>query len=213
MKALKIIGVAGVLMGLVSGSAIAAGEGFYVDLGVGTGKVNLPNIAGVNLDNKTTGYSFGAGYNINKFVAAEVGYQHMGDVAYSASGAVTGTYQGSPFTITASGQLAAENTKGWYFGPKFSLPINDQFELNARLGLFNWDTTVRLSGTAGVSYGGQTVVGAGSISKDYDGTDSYYGVGAAYNINKNIAVGIDYTQYKIDEYKVDTWGIKAKYSF
>lgn len=200
-------------MGLVAGSAAAAGEGFYLEAGVGAAKADLPSASGFSKDDKDTAFSLGAGYRFNQYIAAEAGYQHLGEASYSGNGNATGNINGTSYNLNGSVRISAEDTKGWYLGPKLSLPVGNGFELNARAGVFVWESRLKASATLGGTVGGQAIAAGGSSSRKYDGTDVYWGVGAAYNINKNIAVGLDYTRFKLDDYDVDTWSLKGKYSF
>ena len=198
---------------LALSASFASDSSFYLDAGIGLIKADLPSVSGTTLDDKDTGFSLGVGYNFNKNFAVEAGYQRLGTVSYSASGGVTGSYNGAPYTLNGSARLAAEDTDGWYVGPKVSLPLNEKFEINARAGWYMWKTDVVATASLGGTYNGQAIAASGSASKKYDGTDMYYGVGAVYNIDKNIAVGVDYTRFKIDTVDVDTRNVKAKYSF
>jgi len=214
MKALKIVGVAGVLMGLASGSAFAAGEGFYVDASIGRQKANIPsvNVAGFTKDDSDSTYSIGAGYNINQYFGVEAGYQDLGEVSYGWSGAGTAVIRGVTFVGTA-GIKAAVATDGYYFGPTASFPINEQFAVNARAGWYNWTADGTASFTAAGTRNGVAFAGGASATDSTDGTDTYIGFGATYKLNKNVGINLGYTEYKVDEYKAKNWTLGARYSF
>lgn len=64
---------------------VANAEGFYVDLGLGQAKADLGNTSGLNVDDKDTSYSIGAGYKFNDYIAIEGGYLKLGTASVSAS--------------------------------------------------------------------------------------------------------------------------------
>lgn len=164
---------------------VAMAEGYYVDLGVGQAKADLPDVAGWTKDDTDTAYSIGFGYKFNNNIAIEGGYLNLGTASYSAG----------------TGRASAD-VDGFYLGPVLSLPLADKFELNARAGVYFWHADVE--GTIG-----GTPVYAGSDN----GEDLYFGIGATYNATKNIAVGVDWTRYDIDWADVDVVSARLKYNF
>lgn len=101
---------------------VAMAEGYYVDIGVGQAKADLPDVAGWTKDDTDTAYSIGFGYKFNNSIAIEGGYLDLGTASYSSG------------TLKASADV-----NGFYLGPVLSLPLADKFELNARAGVYFWD--------------------------------------------------------------------------
>jgi len=208
-KTLLTILIAGLF---VTFGANAADNGFYIEGGVGQSKANLDVPAGFTVDNKDTTSLVGVGYKINKYIAIEGGYRDLGKATASASGTFTGTYKGSPYSATGviSGSADAD---GLYIGPVFTFPVNPQFEVLARVGLLDWSVKQNLSATGTLTYQGTTYAGGVTASQKDSGTDAYYGIGAAYNVTKNVGMSINYTRFKVLSTDVDTWDVRLKYSF
>lgn len=138
-------------------------DGFYAELGYAQAYYTEP---GANF-NHAMGVLKG-GYNINKYIAAEV------MVAGNLNDAVF--YSGST-RIVAS----VSNAYGAY--GKFSLPVNEDFSLFARVGV----TNARVDATA--------TNGSRSASAWSSGSDFSYGGGAQFNFTKNIYGQVDYMSY------------------
>lgn len=191
---------------------VANAEGFYVDLGLGQAKADLGNTSGLNVDDKDTSYSIGAGYKFNDYIAIEGGYLKLGTASVSASGTISGTYRGKP--ISATGTLSASSeVDGYYLGPVLSLPMGDKFEAYARAGVYFWNADSKASATGTLTYAGTTYpVGATATAND-SGNDAYYGIGVAYKATKNVSVGADWTRYAVDKTDVDVIGARLKYAF
>lgn len=211
MKKISLVALA--VASLVgSSAALAENSGFYVDGSIGQMTANLPALAGVSVKNSDTTYSIGTGYNFNEYIGAEVGYQTLGTVGYSATVAGTTVINGN--TIVGTGSLSANaKTDGFYFGPKVSYPINEQFSINARAGWYNWSATTTLAAAAAGTINGTAFAGNSSISAKTSGTDSYIGLGANYNVSKNVGVSLNYTQFKVSTITAKNLSLGAQYSF
>lgn len=214
MNALKIVAVAGLLMGSASGSALAAGEGPYLDLTIGQMSANIPtvNLAGFSKDDSDSTYSIGAGYKINQYFGVEAGYQNLGQVSYAWSGAGTINYRGNVIVGTGALNISAD-IDGFYLGPTASFPINDQFSVNARAGWYRWEADGKASFTAAGTFNGTAFAAGATATDSAKGTDTYIGIGASYQLYKNVGINLGYTEYKIDEYKVKNWTVGARASF
>lgn len=191
---------------------VANAENFYVDLGLGQAKADLGDTAGLNVDDTDTAYSIGAGYKFNDNIAIEGGYLKLGTASISATGTVSGTYYGSPYSATGTLAASAE-VDGFYLGPVLSLPFADKFEAYARAGVYFWDSDEKASASGTLTYAGITYAGDVTASSSSDGSDPYYGIGAAYKATESVAVGADWTRYDIDGIDVDVLGARLKYSF
>ncbi len=194
--------------------ASAAGEGFYVDGSLGRMTANISNgaAAGSTTNDTDNTYSLGGGYNVNQYFGVEGGYQDLGKVSASWSGAGTVRSGGNTFVGTGAASLSAK-VNGWYLGPTVSFPINDQFSIGARAGWFNWKTELSAAFTAAGTLNGTPVAAGGSGSATAKQTDTYIGVGGLYKVNKNVGISLGYTEYKIDTYTAKNWTLGARYSF
>lgn len=180
----------------LSFSLAANAEGFYVDLGLGQATVDFgnANTTGLNIDDKDTSYSIGAGYKFNDYIAIEGGYLKPGTASISAS--VDGG------TLSASSEF-----DGYYLGPVLSLPMSDKFEAYARAGVYFWNADNKVSATG-------IFTGIFPATATDNGNDPYYGIGAAYKATKNVSVGADWTRYSAGtDVDVDILAARLKFAF
>jgi len=214
MKKTTKLGLTGAIttIALIAQPALAQGSGAFVEGTAGFGRADLGNTAGLSVDNKDTNWGLAAGYMFNDMFGVEVGYRDLGSVSASASGAITGTYYGTPYT--AAGTLnASASADGWMLGARLNIPMGDKFSAQARLGWYKWEAEGRASATGSLTYGGTVYAGNVQASGSTDGTDLYWGLGAKYNITKQLGVGLGYTKFKLEDVKVDSWDINVSYKF
>lgn len=199
---------------LVAGVASAQGAGGFVEGTVGFGKFDLGNTSGWTVDDKDTSWGLTAGYMLNNNFGIEAGYRDLGSASASTSGTVSGTYYGKPFSATGT-LNASGDADGWLLGVRLNLPVNDKFSVNARAGLYNWNADVNAVASGSLTYDGTAYAGNVSASKKFSGTDPYYGIGANYNITKQLGVGIGYSRFDLDDIGVknDSWDINLQYRF
>lgn len=69
-----------------------------------------------------------------------------------------------------------------------SIPINEMFDLHARVGVLFSDTEITLSGGSGTLSLSETVSASAQ--------DLFYGVGAALHLGGNWSLNLDYQLYK-----------------
>jgi OOP family OmpA-OmpF porin len=131
-------------------------------------------------DDSDTGFKVFGGYRINDNFAAEVGFVDLGEV-----------------TVSGPGGSASVETDGFQFAGLGVIPLNSQFELFAKLGLFMWD----------VSASGPT----GSASDD--GNDLMFGAGAAWNFTEQVAARIEWERFDVDGDDVDFWSLGVQFNF
>lgn len=179
------------LAATVIGSAAHAAEQrpFFVEAGVGMSSIDtgLDGEPGVSVDEEDVFFSIGAGYSFNKMFAIEAGYIDLGEAEAS---------------VPAVGYTATVTADGFYFGPRLTLEITPQFEAYGRIGMFAWDAEGKDSD---------------GFSASDDGTDVYFGIGAAYKISDQVSLGADWTRYTLesdgDDLDVDAFGAKLKFNF
>lgn len=170
--------------GAVASNAIAAdASGWYVGASLGSSSFDVDTnetvaalkaagvaTATVTADKSDTTYKLFAGYKVNKNFAVEGGYTDLGKGSLSAT--TTGP--------VASGVASFEAT-AWEVNAVGILPINESFSVFGKLG-YHWNE----SKTTGTGIFG---------SKDYSGDDFKFGVGAEYNINKNVGIRLEFERY------------------
>jgi len=169
----------------------AHAEGPYIGVGVATADhtSNIGGTTGVSSDGyKASGKLFG-GYDFDKTWGVEAGYTDFRKSNYNYS------VNGVPGSASSDGHA-------FYVAGKATAPINDQFSVFGKLGVAQDKSTLSAS-TAGFSR---------SDSK----TEGYGGVGAQYNLTKQVALTLEYERYgKTKDFgaKADVWTVGAKYSF
>ena len=73
---------------------------------------------------------------------------------------------------------------GLTVGALFNFPVNEKLDLFFKLGLNSWDAELKEDGF-------------GTLGED-DGTDTFYGIGAAIKMDNNISLGARYNTYDFD---------------
>lgn len=184
------LSVAVLLATAMIGSSVHAAEQnrFFVEAGVGMSSADTGiNGSGVSVDEDDVFFSIGAGYGFNNMFAMEAGYIDLGEVKVS---------------VPASAYTATGSADGFYFGPRLTLEITPQFDAYGRVGVLAWDAEVKDSN---------------GFSASDDGTDVYFGIGAAYKISDQVSLGADWTRYTFksdgEDLDVDTFGAKLKFYF
>ena len=98
-----------------------------------------------------------------------------------------------------SGTTFTRETTGAFAGLGLFIPLQPGFELTGRAGLIAWDV--------------DTKSGAGSVSSSDDGTDIYYGIGAAFQVSRELHLTVGFDRYDIDDTDVDMLSLGAKFYF
>lgn len=139
----------------------------YGSIGVKKSDFNDPitGTAPTKFNNTGLAWAANLGYQFNQYVAVEAGYLDFG------GDKATGTISGNPVT-------QKDTFGGFNIAVKGILPINRQFDLFGKAGLIDmhWHETDSSSTSL--------LNGAGSTNK----LVPLLGIGAAYNINSNVAL-------------------------
>jgi OOP family OmpA-OmpF porin len=140
---------------------------FDVDKGRADGLLTAAGYTGVNtsVDKNDTAYKAQVGYQFNQYFAVEGGYINFGKAQYRG-------------TITGGIVKADIEASGFNIDAVGILPINESFSLFGKLGVI--DAKVELVGTSSVS------------ATKWKPT---YGVGATYNVNKQLGIRVEYEQF------------------
>jgi len=125
-------------------------------------------------DRSDTAYKLQLGYQINKNFAVEGGYVDLGKVTYAA-------------TVTGGTLNVDVKSSGWNLAAVGILPLNEQFSLFGKLGAIHATTKLGAQGTGVVS-------GWAEPGKE-SGWSANYGLGASYNINKQVAIRAEYERF------------------
>lgn len=122
-------------------------------------------------DDKDTAWKIFGGYQFNRNFGVEAGYTDLGEVTG------TGTFLGLPASFKAK-------AKGFELLGVGTFPINEQFAVYGKAGVFRWDLDT--SATAG----------GFSEAASEKGTDLTFGFGLKYNFTKNLAARVEWQRYK-----------------
>jgi OOP family OmpA-OmpF porin len=182
--------------GLVASSAVmaqgkAADMGWYAGISLGQSSAsdacNGISGPGVSCDDKDTAFKIFGGYQINRNFGVELGYTDLGKVEASGGG------------VTASVETTALELVG-----VGSYPVNNQFSIYGKLGLYRADSK------------GRSNIG---LSADETNTDLTFGLGVQYNFTSNLGVRGEWQRYSsvgggdIGESDVDVLSVGLVYKF
>ena len=167
--------------------------------------LTVDELFGSTQDDSLTPWGLQVGFRFNKWVAAEVGYVDLGEYLYTLSGAISGGL-GVPcgcdppavVTIPLDGgferstQLTSAGITASVLG---MLPLGQHFDLHIRGGIYYADTRVtnRLRYIDAVDQEG--VFNLLHRRVDASQTELFGGLGAAWNINENFALRVEYQKY------------------
>ena len=188
---MKKILVAALLSTVVT-APLAADSGGYVGVTVGRSKTDNPYPATTTTkDNETVGGIF-AGYQFDKNWGAEVFYANVGKL--------DGTC-GAGCTFTTKGDAVGFNLVG-------TAPLSDTFALYAKLGFASTKTDTQKTPAAATFTGDRRSAVTG-------------GVGAQYNINKNVGIRAGWDGYEQATHSAGTeykprpsvWSMGAVFKF
>jgi hypothetical protein len=149
-------------------------SGFFVQGAVGRSNTSYNTLPqGYTGQTADTTWTLGGGYRFNENFGVESSYRNLGSLKITANtaGGLTGG---------ATGDVSA-----WTAGGFAALPLGSNFELTARGGWYSWRMSEAWSYSSGV-HG----------SKTSTGTDTYWGVGAAYLLDKQLSAVLNWTQFK-----------------
>lgn len=186
MKKLMIAMVAGVA---AMATAQAQEQRTYVGVGVTSvdHELHVPGAIGGRSDGwKASGKVFG-GMEVNRMWGGEVGYIDYRSFDRSY------TVNGVPGRVEMDGY-------GVYLAGKATAPVTDKVEIFGKLGLV---------------HNKFNVTGNNMFGDDSD-TDPYFGVGAQYNINPQMAVTLEYERLgKSRDFgvKPNAWTLAARWNF
>ena len=190
---------------LSSSMSIQANEGVYLGLNLGQATYDASlddfaflddgSIISADLDDKDSSFSITVGYQFTPNFSVEGGFIDLGELAVDA------VSDGSGFLYFPGDVRLSAEVDGLFFNLKGLIPLNESFSLYGKFGLLKWDGEVTLSDATG------------SISGDDDGNDTFFGAGAAFSINNNFSLNIDYSLYDLDGDDVDVLSVGIQYKF
>lgn len=131
-------------------------------------------VSGLSISGGDTSIGIRGSYLFNKNIAIEFAYRDYGESEDSYIDEF-----GDTITETLETSAIAVGVKG-------VIPLDNGFSLNGRIGISKWDYDIKETGSA---LPGEFTA---------DGTDLYYGIGAQYQFNEKVFIGLQYTITKMD---------------
>ena len=155
-------------------------------LGASFGSSHLEeDFSGLKLDTDANAFRIVGGFQLGDYLGVEAGYQNFGDFSE--------TIEFIDFSTRT--RIEAE---GWTLGGTLGLPLNEQFSLYGRAGVFFWDADVDVDGF--------------SIDVPSD-ENPYYGGGAKVDMTSNLSLVGDWTRYELDTVNSDVISVGFEYRF
>ena len=168
MKKGRWLVVVGFLAAATAGPAAAQ---LYVGGSLGYSQYkDVCKVANVPCDDKDTGWRAFGGYQVNQYVALELGFADLGESTGSG----------------AAGTFAVEVKQAFDLSAVFSLPVSTNMAALLRLGAFRTRTTVDQQGPA-----------FGTLHEAKTGSGFTYGVGAQYSLGK-LGIRAEWQRYDND---------------
>lgn len=165
-----------------------------------------------DLDDSLTPWGLQVGYRFNKWVAMEVGYVDLGEFLYRLPGELAGPYaflcdlpaclddDGNPTIVTRqldgeferSIQLTSTGVTASVLG---LYPVTPRFDVHVRAGVYYADTRVtnRLRYIDGADQ--SDIFNLRHRREDASQTELLAGIGAAWNINEDFALRVEYQKF------------------
>lgn len=146
--------------------------------------------SGVSCDDKDSTWKLFGGYQVNRNFAVELGYADLGEIRASGPGG------------TASAEANAWDLVGLGI-----LPLGNNFSLYGKAGFYRAEVD------------GQVNTATFTGSADENNTDLTFGVGARYDVTRNVAVRAEWQRYSdmgggnVGESDVDVMSLGLQYQF
>ena len=180
MKARNAVAVVLLGLGALTATPIASAQGFYIggsfgstDAGDGNAIPDL--ITSGTTDGKDSGFKIFGGYHFSPNLAVELAYVDLGTLTYS------GTFGG----------LSVSNGKVETSGLNTSLvgtfPVNPNFSLFAKAGIFAWSADAR------------DITGGLPFSGTESGGDFSFGFGGAIQIDRNFSLRVEWERLQAND--------------
>lgn len=179
---------AGVLLGLAS-IDMAAAQG-YIGAAAGTATPDDDEFE------DSGAFRLFGGYQLSPGLAVEFGYTDAGSFDVTDAGLNTLSFL-TGFNVTA----ASVDVSGFEFSGVFSVPVGPTVSAFGRLGMFLWDADTEVS------------VNGLAISDSDDGSDPFFGVGAAIALADRLTLTVEFSRYDVLDGDVDFLGIGLRSGF
>jgi OOP family OmpA-OmpF porin len=186
---------------------LAADTGFYVGADVGQMSVDIDKgdldtffIEGLaseglffdgssDVDDSDTTYGLTVGYRFMPYLAVEGQYLELGEANYTANGDLFDSFD--KFIASTNVDLGIDSS-GFALSVLGILPIQEVWEVYARLGMYFGDTEADMS----VTLDDGIDVFTESMSESKSEEEFFYGIGGGYTFNETWNVRVEYTIFQ-----------------
>lgn len=177
-----------------------AAEGFFLD-------------GSSDLDDSDTTFGLTVGYRFMPYLAVEAQYVDLGEAEYTASGDL---YDSLDNFIGTADVSTSMDSSGFALSVLGILPIQEVWEVHARLGMYFGDTEADVAVT--LDDGIDVFTDSYSDSKNEE--ELFYGIGGGYTFDETWNVRVEYTVFQdigdedlLGEADLDRFVIGVNYRF
>lgn len=142
-----------------------------------------------SVDGEATGFKLFAGYHFHRNFAAEIAFVDLGAAKYE------GQFGAMP---VSGGKLAVTGINLAAMG---RVPLGTRFALFGKVGLFLWEVAAN------------DTTPAGAFSAKADGSGASFGIGASWDIGRNMALRAEAESFRVDEGNTTLLSLGAAFSF
>ncbi len=192
-------------------------QGFYLGAYIGessfdVSKSDFEAEQSAKLDKSGTAFKLAAGYQFSKYFAVEFGYADLGEFTLSDSYDVSNSLGDFSGSMNMSGSIEALTVA--LIG---IFPINEQYNLYAKVGVAEWDANFNASAERNHEYSDAQysyLNGADSYANSVSDSDNdiFYGAGFSYNLSPFL-LHAEYEIYDTDGEKTSLLSLGATYHF
>ncbi|MBL8525488.1 MAG: outer membrane beta-barrel protein [Betaproteobacteria bacterium] len=187
---------------LMAAPVFAQESRFYISGMIGQGDYKLTGEdlgLSASIDKRDTAFGFAFGYQVSNQLAVEIGYADFGKAKFTEQRRVNslpGCTISNPCPPLITGDGSA---KAAHLSALLSAPLGDAISIYGRLGVADTDRSVSAS--------------AGNVSlRDGDKkTELLYGIGAAYQFNRNIAATLEWRKLNDTEASAALIGVRLNF--
>jgi opacity protein-like surface antigen len=185
----------------VSPAMAADDGGFYVGAGFGSLEIDIDDFEeGADFTGQDTAYKLFGGWKFNKYIGGELEW-------------IDGGTAEEKYTTGVDTLKAGIDVSGFNLSLLGAFPIGEQFDVFAKLGLFNWNADVDANISGPLC---DELIEIGESCKESasdDGTDFSWGVGANWYFMENFGARAEYQSFEVDEATADSWFISVLWMF
>ncbi|MEW6999762.1 outer membrane beta-barrel protein [Colwelliaceae bacterium BS250] len=184
---------------------------FYVGASLGKSDYDTSNKdfndIKVTFDEDGNSYKLFAGYQLNDYVAFELGYVDLGELDSETTASRT-----DPDGYTSKAKFNNSNQlDGYTISVIGSYPITDTFNVFAKAGMYSWESEVDVMIDRSYS-NPELPSGITNRTHTDDDSDSFYGLGVSYEFSI-LTIIAEYEVYEKENRDIDLLSVGIRYHF